>query len=209
VPGGQWEQEWLDAVRATAAKQGVLWATTADGNAVSRSLWSVRGRAFRPTIDDNKLLGEAELRHQADSLRGVDRQIMAVRGRGGSDLLGALQVAARLFRDYPNRPRNLVLFTDGGITTDGLNLMYRPPETNRARRRLIERLRADGRLPDLSGGTGPEPRVWIGSIGHGTEREMTPEVARNIIAFWEALLPAAHAELVSADSASLRLVDFP
>jgi len=209
APGGPWEQAWMDAVRATASKQGVLWATTADGATISHSLWSVQGRVFKPTLDDNQLLAKAELKRQAESLRGDDRRLMSVQGRGGSDLLGALQVAAQLFRDYPNRPRNLVLLTDGGITADGVNLLRRAPTRPGARARLLKRLRADGRLPDLSGSAGAQPRVWIGGIGHGSDGSMTPQTSRNIIAFWEALIPAAHGQLVSADSASLQLVNFP
>ncbi len=134
---------------------------------------------------------------------------MAVKGRGGSDLLGALQLAARLFRDYPDRSRNLVLLTDGAITADGVNLMRRAPGGTEARARLIDRLRADGRLPDISGGAGRTPRVWIGGLGHDTQGHLSPRASRDIVAFWEAMIPAAGAELISADSASLRLVHFP
>ena len=102
---------------------------------------------------------------------------MATHGRGGSDLLGALQVAARLFRDYPDRPRNLVLLTDGVITADGVNLLRRAPTGDAGRQRLIERLLADGRLPDLRGGAGPKPRVWIGGLGHDANGRLTPRTS--------------------------------
>ncbi len=209
APGGPWESQWLEAAKGTAAHEGVLWATTADGASVSRSVWNVQGHAFKATIDDNELLADAELARQAEQLLPADRQLMAVEGRGGSDLLGALQVAARLFRDFPDRPRNLVLLTDGGITADGVNLMRRAPASDTARAKLLKQLQADGRLPDISGGTGPKPRVWIGGLGHDAEGNLTPKASRDIIAFWEAMIPAAGAELVSADSASLRLIQFP
>ena len=125
----------------------------------------------------------AELKQQAERLRPTDRRLMAVKGRGGSDLLGALQLAARLFRDYPDRPRNLVLLTDGAITADGVNLTrHAPANTQRARARLIDRLRADGRLPDISGGAGQKPRVWIGGLGHDTQGHLSPRASRDILA---------------------------
>ena len=50
APGGAWEQQWLEAAKGTAAAEGVLWATTADGATLSRSTWTVAGHAFAATI---------------------------------------------------------------------------------------------------------------------------------------------------------------
>ncbi len=67
APGGPWEQQWLEAAKGTAAAEGVLWATTADGATLSRSTWTVAGHAFKATIDDNQLLADAELQRRPNA----------------------------------------------------------------------------------------------------------------------------------------------
>jgi hypothetical protein len=205
-PGGQFETDWNTAACYTAMNQGSLWATTADSQTVADSLWLVR-KDFTPQITDNQLLAAAEVRKQAEGLAPKARQIVGSTKHSESDLLGALQVASRLFRDYPDRPRELVFLTDGGINTGGVNLGFDPPRTDAGRAKVIERLRAAGQLPDLTGGAGQPVRVWMGGLGHGVGGG-DPRKTQALIDLWRSLVPAAHGELASDDS-SLRLPDFP
>jgi hypothetical protein len=206
-PGGPFERDWLLAACHTALEQGTLWATTADSQTVANSEWTVRDRVFAPTIEDNDLLAAAELRRQADGLRPQARAIVGSTRRSTSDLVGALQVAARLLRDHPDRPRALVFLTDGGINDGRRDLGYDPPRTAEGRERVIARLRAAGRLPDLTGGGGTPVRVWMGGLGHGVGGG-DPAKTQAVIDLWHALIPAAGGELVAEDSA-LRLPGFP
>lgn len=204
--GGQFESDWNMAACHTALNQGSLWATTADSQTLANSLWRVR-KDFKPTITDNELLAQAEMQKAADGLAPQAREIVGSTRRSRSDLLGALHVASRLFRDYPDRPRALVFLTDGGINGGGVNLRTDLPLTNAERTTFIARLKASGQLPDLTGGSGPPVRVWMGGLGHGTGRG-DPRRTQAVIELWHSLIPAAHGELASEDS-SLRLPNFP
>jgi hypothetical protein len=188
-------------------RQGTLWATTADSQTVANSTWLVRGQEFTPTIEDNDLLAGAELGRRADELGPTAREVVGSTRRSTSDLVGALQVAARLLRDHPDRPRALVFLTDGGINDGRRDLGFDPPRTDEGRAHVIARLRADGRLPDLRGGRGTPVRVWMGGLGHGVGGG-DPVKTQAVIDLWHALIPAAGGELVAEDSA-LRLPGFP
>src|SRR4051812_40369472 len=108
APQGEFEQDWMLAACHTALHQGTLWATTADSQTVANSVWQVRGTDFKPTIDGNDLLAAAEMNKKANALAPEAREIVGVTKPSQSDLLGALQVSSRLFRDYPERSRALV-----------------------------------------------------------------------------------------------------
>jgi hypothetical protein len=207
APGGQFENDWRMAACYTAMNQGSLWATTADSQTVADSLWMVNGKHFTPTITDNPLLAAAEVRKQAEALAPQARNIVGSTKHSQSDLLGALQVAARLFRSYPDQPRELVFLTDGGINAGGVNLGFDPPRTDAGRSKVIGRLQAAGQVPDLTGGAGAPVRVWMGGLGHGVGGG-DPRKTQAVIDLWRSLIPAAHGELASDDS-SLRLPDFP
>ena len=204
--GGQYESDWNMAACYTAMNQGSLWATTADSQTLANSLWHVH-KDFKPTIADNKLLAQAELKKAAAGLAPQGRQIVGSTKPSSSDLLGALQVAARLFRDYPDRPRDLVFLTDGGINGGGVKLRTDLPLTDAARGELVARLKDSGQLPDLTGGAGRPVRVWMGGLGHGVGGG-DPRRTQAIIELWRSLIPAAHGELASEDS-TLRLPNFP
>jgi hypothetical protein len=206
APGGQFESDWKMAACYTAMNQGSLWATTADSQTVADSLWLVH-KDFTPSITDNNLLGAAEVGKQAKSLDPKATEIVGSTKHSQSDLLGALQVASRLFRDYPNRPRELVFLTDGGINAGGVNLGFDPPRTDAGRSKVIGRLQASGQLADLTGGAGQPVRVWMGGLGHGVGGG-DPRKTQAVIDLWRSLIPAAHGKLASDDS-SLRLPDFP
>jgi hypothetical protein len=206
APGGQFENDWKMAACYTAMNQGSLFATTADSQTVADSLWLVK-QDFTPTITDNDLLGAAELGRQAKKLDATASEIVGSTKHSQSDLLGALQVASRLFRDYPDRPRELVFLTDGGINAGGVNLGFDPPRSDAGRSKVISRLQTTGQLADLTGGKGAPVRVWMGGLGHGVGGG-DPRKTQALIELWRSLIPAAHGALASDDS-SLRLPDFP
>jgi hypothetical protein len=170
-------------------------------------VWQVQGQDFKPSIEDNDKLGAAEVQRQAEQLQSKARQIVGTTKRSQSDLMGALEVASRLLRDYPDRPRALVFLTDGGINVGQTNLGFDPPRTAEGRDRTIERLRENGELPDLTGGQGDPVRVYMGGLGRGVGGG-DPRKTRALIEFWRELIPAAGGELVSDDS-SLRFPQFP
>ena len=205
APNGVYEQGWIDAATATALARGSLWAATADGQTLSSSTWQVNGRGFKESIEGNDLLAEAELKKQAEDMRPEARKILAV-NRNGSDLLGALQAASRLFADYPDRTRALVLLTDGGLT-EGINVAKNLPKTEAERKKAIKRLKGQGLIADLTGGSGEPVRVWIGGLGTGVGKS-NPATTVAVIELWKDLIPAANGELVSQDS-NLRLIGFP
>jgi hypothetical protein len=205
-PGGQFDQDWMVAAQATAEHRGTLWATTADSQTVKNSIWVVRGLEFKPTITDNNLLAKAELRKKAQGLAPQEQQMLRGERHSRSDLLGGLAVAARLFQDYPDRPRDLVFLTDGGINVGTRDLGYDPPLTARGRRRVVAQLRHKGLVPNLKRGSTPV-RVWLGGIGHGVGGN-DPRRTIALIKLWRALIPATGAKLVSEET-SLNLIEFP
>lgn len=205
-PGGEYERAWLAAAKATAQARGSLWSTVADGETISSSTWLINGKGFKSSLEDNELLADGQVAKQAEDLLPEAKKQFATEGASGSDLLGALQVAQRLFADYPDRERDLVLLTDGGINKGGVRTSSTALKTESARRKAVRELKAQGLIPDLSGG-GPPVRVWIGGLGHGISGG-NPAKALQVISFWKLLIPAANGELISQDS-SLRLVDFP
>ena len=153
VQGGTYEQGWMDTARATAAARGSLWASAADGQTLANSSWLVNGYGFKDPQVGSDLLKDAALKKQADELQPKAREILSV-NRNGSDLLGALFAASRLYADYPDRDRALVLLTDGGITTGGINIAKNLPTTDAERTQAIQRLKKNGQLADLTGGSG-------------------------------------------------------
>lgn len=203
-PGGLFEQAWLQAATATAERQGILWAGVADGNAVANNRWFVPGKQFKTDLPMDGPLGPAALRRQAALLRPTGRRIMEWRGTAGSDLLGALRNAGRLFGNYRDRPRLLILLTDGGVNVGGIDIYREPPETDADTNRLIQRLKRKNQLADLSG-DGPTVQVWIGGLANGVP---TAAQATGIVRFWTALIKACNGELVAQDGGALPLVGF-
>lgn len=205
-PGGDFEKGWLATATATALARGSLWATVADGETLSSSTWLINGKGFTPSVEGNDLLGDGEMKKKAKELLPEARKELSMEGAEGSDLLGALQAAARLFADYPDRQRALVLLTDGAINKGGIRTSSTALRTEAGREKAINDLKQQGLIAGLSGG-GEPVRVWIGGLGYGVGGGDAAKTLQ-IIEFWKALIPAAGGELVSQDS-SLRLVAFP
>lgn len=203
--GGDFEKGWMATATATALARGSLWSTVADGETLSSSTWLINGKGFTPSVEGNDLLGDGEMKKKAVELLPEARKQLSMQGAEGSDLLGALQAASRLFSDYPDRQRALVLLTDGAINKGGVRTSSTALRTDAGRAEALKDLKSQGLIADLSG-DGKPVRVWIGGLGHGVGGGDAAKTLQ-IIAFWEALIPAAGGELVSQDS-SLRLVDF-
>lgn len=202
-PRGAYERGLVRVASLTAEHEGILFAAPADGNTVADAPWVIDGHTFSPRIGANQTLARAELREQARRLAPKVRQITRWRGRSGSDLLGALRNAARVFENYPDRPRALVLHTDGGVNVGGLNLLRRPPTTDGQLGRLVRRLKRQRLLADLTGGRGEPVKVWIGGLGRGVPR--APLVIRAFVGIVE----AAGGIVVAEGSTLPPLVHFP
>ena len=202
--GGLYEQWANKATKQTALAQGTLYAAWADANTVATSIWEIDGHRFKPATSGSSQIIDGELRKQADDLAQQLSALVSSRSSRGSDLLGALQMASQLFGNYPQRPRSLILLTDGAVNVGGVNLRA-PPKNAVVIKHIIARLRKRGELPDLTGGKGEPVRVWIAGLGHGLGREKS----RGAIAFWQALIPHTHGELVAYNSGTLRLANFP
>ena len=105
-----------------------------------------------------------------------------------TDILGALELARRIFESYPRTHRALVLLSDMVQESSELNLKDRPLGS-RQRAQMIHELDAGGRIPKL-----PGVRVWVVGARSADARRF-----REIRSFWMALFKAAGATLNDAD----------
>lgn len=202
-PGGSYIQVAEQAAVGTSSELGTLYAATATENTVGNSSWEIQ-KTFSCGIPDNPKLCRPPARDQAVALEPRLTGLVQEQGAGGSDLLGALQGAGRLFADYPKRNRNLVFLTDGDINTPAFHLYAELPMTPEEMDSRIQDLKSAGSLPDFSNGNEPA-RVWMGGLGHGLP---DPDKATQVISFWQKLIPATGGTLEVADS-SPRLTGFP
>lgn len=200
---GSFSQAAEETAVGTSSELGTLFAATATENTVGNSTWEIQ-ETFTCGIPDNEKLCRPAARDQAVALGPDLTALVQEQGGGGSDLLGALQGAGRLFSDYPGRNRDLVFLTDGDINTPAFHLYAELPMSPEEMDARIQDLIAAGSVPDL--GEGNEPvRVWLGGLGHGLP---DPDKATQVIHFWEKLIPATGGTLEVADS-SPRLTGFP
>jgi hypothetical protein len=150
-PGGLYQRAALEAARGTSEAGGTLFVSAVSGNAVSDGSWQIDGQEFKARhAGGSKTLASAEVRRQAEALRPKLRRIIGTTGRGGSDVTGLLRNVSRLMADYPDRPRAVVVMTDGALNVPGVLSLYRdPPVTAAQRRKVISRLRRQGELVTL------------------------------------------------------------
>jgi hypothetical protein len=137
-----------------------------------------RVRARRALADER-----LKLTHRFDSLLEAPS-----RGAPNTDILGALDLAQRIFASYPKPIRALVLLSDMIQQSPGLNLKHRDLG-RRARSTLMRHLKKQGRIPKLSG-----VRVWIIGARGGDARRF-----QEIRSFWTEVFKAAGATLNEAD----------
>ncbi|MCP9491669.1 MAG: hypothetical protein MSC31_17620 [Solirubrobacteraceae bacterium MAG38_C4-C5] len=203
----QFQQDARAVLEATAESNGTLWALAASGNTLGEAGWQIRDVEFTATgAGGNETLARAARVEEAR--REVAPTLQTLVGRdttGGSDLLGGLAQARGVLCDAaPDRERVLVMLSDGAIRIeDGVDLYARPPLSDRARTRLIARLRDSGEIPDLSCGD-ERVRVYLGGIGRVSNRQ----TAKAVLDLWRDIIAATGAELVTMGS-RLRLAGFP
>ncbi len=201
--GGSFSQAAAETAIGTSSELGTLFAATATENTVGNSSWEIN-ETFSCGFPDNPKLCRPAARDQAVALAPDLTALVQEQGRGGSDLLGALQGAGRLFSDYPGRNRDLVFLTDGDINTPAFHLYAELPMSPDQMDARIQELIAAGSVPNFGEGETPV-RVWLGGLGYGLP---DPDKATQVIRFWEKLIPAAGGTLEVADS-SPRLTGFP
>jgi hypothetical protein len=202
-PGGEFEEALLEANDLIAPDWGYLYVSAADSNTIGNSQWYVEHK-FEDEEQNNNL-AEESLLNQAEELQPALKAVVQKQAeQGGSDLLGALGMASRLFASTPDNPKNLVLMSDGDINTASFHLNEELPMSPSEMDQRISQLKASGDIPDLSEG-GQSVRVWLGGLGYGLP---SAEKSEQIIEFWEKLIPAAGGEVMTADS-TIRLPEFP
>lgn len=204
----------IDAtISQTAAAEGQLWATRAEAAVLANSSWLIDGTgdADFKKPEGGETFQQQVLQAQADTLKtsSASKSISESTGNPGSDLMGALQLAATIFKNYPDRPRDLVLLTDGGINARGIEWTKNVPASPAAQDAIVAKLKASGEFPagGLTGGSGQPVNVWIGGLGRGLKGNGGRD-AQSIRTLWEKLIAAEGGHLVQGDS-SLNLINFP
>lgn len=194
---GAYEAAEMTAAEDAAAGCGELFATTADGNAVSDAGWVINGTQFDQALGDRKL-SEAARVHAARRLLPKVRRLLQLTPTAGTDLLGALQRVALASNALSHRSRKVEIFieSDGVLNvpgSGGYSLYRTPVDTPRRRSEFVARLEAAGELPDLNGAS-----VVLQGIGVGVGDRL---LARSVIALWADLVPAMNGRLMSIDAA--------
>lgn len=132
---------------------------------------------------------ERELAARREELvRRFGRMLEARGSASTTDILGALDLARRVFQSYPSGTRALVILSDMVQESSELSLKRRVPEGGE-RSALVRRLKREGRIPDLAG-----VRAWV--VG---ARDPDPRRFRAIRSFWLELFHEAGATLREAD----------
>lgn len=195
--GGEFEEDLIAAVEESAVSKATIFVSSADGDPLSRGTWELSECGFQLSGIAGQILQEQAIKNVVDEeFVPKLKEVVQTETARGSDLVGALLTAERLFSNYGDRPRSLVLLTDGGIT-EGVNNW--PPISRNQRRAAINRLRQQGLLPDLTGGKGSPVSVWIGGLGQDVEQGSLSKT-NAVIEFWKELIPAANGDLVAQDS---------
>ncbi len=146
---------------------------------------------------DNELVKEAARTRAARALAAKRPELIQrfdslleapAQGSRNTDILGALDLAQRIFASYPRPARALVLLSDMVQESPGLNLKGRDLG-RRACSTLIRRLQKQGRIPELTG-----VQVWVVGARSGNAARF-----REIRAFWMELFKTAGATLTEAN----------
>jgi len=140
-----------------------------------------------PKNGENRHFYENRLEAARDSLRQQAEALLDAPAASCTDLLGAFDLTARMLRGSDAAEKRLVVASDM-VQTCGEVDFRRADLSEHGITALIERERAVGRLPDLSGVS-----VWV--AGAGTDTTVAPARHRAIERFWQAYFAAAEAEL--------------
>jgi hypothetical protein len=193
---GLYEEAETAAADQAAAECGDLYATTADGNSLSDSRWTIDDTEFRQAIGSASL-GRAARVQAAKKLRPAIRRLMQESTTHGTDVLGALtRVAlAATAADHAGRHVQIVVQTDGVLNVPGEYDLYREPiDTPGRRAAFIARLEASDELPNLKGA---DVTLFGVGVGVGDRR-----LAKAVVLFWQELVAHMNGQLVSLDAAT-------
>lgn len=196
VRKGLYEQAETAAVEQAAAECGDLYATTADGNSLSDSRWTIDDAQFRQALGSEKL-GRAERVQATKKLRPAIRHLMEESSTQGTDILGALtRVAlAATAMNRAGRKVQIVVQSDGVLNVPGQYNLYREPiDTAGRRAAFVARLEAADELPNLKGA---DVTLFGVGVGVGDRR-----LARSIVLLWTDLVAHMNGQLVSLDAAT-------
>lgn len=198
-----------ETIQKTAQAEGQLWATRAEAAVIANSTWLTNGKKFEAPEGGDEYQKEELAAGGSVEDSKVNGKLRASGGNPGSDLLGALNFAENVFKNYPNKTRDLVLLTDGGINSRGVDWMRNLPTDPAKQDALVKKLKASGELSPngLTGGSGKPVNVWIGGLGYGLTGNGGRD-ARSVRELWAKLIEASGGKLVQADS-NLNLINFP
>lgn len=193
--GGLYEEAEMSAAEQTAKKCGDLYATTADGNSLSDSRWTIDDVKFRRTIGSAET-SEAARVQEAKKLRRPIRRLLGETATAGTDVLGALaRVALATTAAHAGRTVQIIVQSDGVLNVPGEYDLYETPiDTPGRRASLIARLEAEGELPDLKGA---EVSLYGVGVGVGDRR-----LAKSVVVLWSELVAHMNGRLVSLDAAT-------
>lgn len=140
------------------------------------------------TLADNSFAAAAARDTVVAAARRAVGGLFDDRGAPCTDIVGALDAAARVLATAPDAgEKRLVLVTDAVNTCAPLNLLDADLSED-AVRAFVDGERDGGRLPDLAG-----VRVWV--AGAGTDPRVSRERGFEIERFWRAYFEAAGATL--------------
>ena len=214
--GGEFDVAIKRAIEETAASEGQLWARPVAGQAAASGTWLIDGEG---TGAGNFEKGTGGSTYEADILqRKASKLADSAEGREllktisgtskkkncGSDLLGAIRQAGNIFSDHPNQPKALVLLTDGGVCSRGVDVASNPPGSASAQKKLVDKLRSQGEIsPDYLQGV----TVWAGGVGRGLTGNDGAN-ATAVLDLWTRIIKAEGGKVGDIDT-SLNLTDFP
>jgi hypothetical protein len=197
VRGGLYERAEMAAAMKAAADCGDLYATTADGNSLADSRWTIDDARFRLAIGSDEVSRAGRVQ-SAKKLRPAIRRLLGETTTAGTDVLGALtrvSLAVPAATNHAGRTIQVVVQTDGVLNVSGAYDLYRIPiDTPGRRAAFISRLEGAGELPDLKGA---EVTLFGVGVGVGDRR-----LARSVVALWAELVAHMNGRLVSLDAAT-------
>lgn len=124
-------------------------------------------------------------------LTEADQAILtAPKQRGGTDILGLICVAHNLLDAHS--PATLIINSDG-VNNRKPYRLAKIPLNDASITQYVDQLKAAGQLCDL---TGTQVHMYGVAIGSGTS-DLTDDQLTGIQHFWEAVIPATGAELVT------------
>jgi hypothetical protein len=195
VRGGLYEEAEMAAAQQAAAECGDLYATTADGNSLSDSRWTIDDAQFRQAIGSEEVSRAARVQ-AAKKLGRAIRRLMQEAPTAGTDVLGALtRVALAATVNHAGRKVQIVIQTDGVLNVPGQYNLYNVPiDTPGRRAAFVARLESSSELPNLKGAD-----VTLFGVGVGVGNR---ELARSVVALWAELVAHMNGRLVSLDAAT-------